>query len=253
MKKTTDTNTRKRQTHRLLYFLLILPVVLFGIAGFFFYRQQKAEESAVHFAKLKARQAQITYEGTDLRDDSVTYIQCRKDGQVDDGIVEIVNQQLSLLPENIHNLFTNDEWSVYVTDMDIDKTYYEGKYGKVMATTNYNEKRILIESRLDAAYESPIHEIGHWFDVFMGLVTDLPEFDGIYEAEAGTFIQIYGSDCIRDKMEFFAEGFWQYILNPGRLKSVCPDLYQFIKTEYCRLCVWTTWYQYHRFFAGLSS
>lgn len=249
MKETITNNTRKTGARRLVCFLIVLSVILFGAAGFLFYRQQKEEESAVHFAKLKTPKAQITYEGMDLRDDSVTYIQCQRDGNVDDGIVEIVNQQLSLLPANIHNMFTNDGWSVYVTDKNIDQTYYDGQYGKVMATTNYDEKRILIESRLDAAYESPIHEIGHWFDLFMGLVTEMPEFDAIYAAESATFIASYGSDCVRDKMEFFAEGFWQYIADPGRLLAVCPNLYQFIKAEYCRLCVWTTWYQYSEFFS----
>lgn len=249
----TTTTARKKQTYKLICLLITLAMILFCIAGFFFYRQMKAEESAVHFAKLTEHQPQAVYSGTDLRDDSVTYIQCRRDGMVDDGVVEIVNQQLSLLPDNIHNLFTNSGWGVYVTDKNIDETYYQGKYGKVMATTNYEEQRILIESRADAAYESPIHEIGHWFDLFMGLVTNTPEFDAIYAAEGNTFIQAYGSDCVRDKMELFAEGFWQYFINPGRLKSVCPSLYQCIKNEYSRFCVWTTWFQYYRFFAGLSS
>ena len=33
----------------------------------------------------------------------------------------------------------------YVTDMDIDLTYYDGKYGGVMGSTNYREGRILID------------------------------------------------------------------------------------------------------------
>ena len=45
-------------------------------------------------------------------------------------------------------------------------------------------------------------------------------------------------------MEFFAEGFWQYVINPGKLRSVSPGLYQFIHLEYCFSRVLRTWYEY---------
>lgn len=165
------------------------------------------------------------------------FIQCQKDGNVSDEIVEIVNQQLSILPANLRNAFTEDGWSIYVTDININQTYYGGQYASVMATTNYEEQRILVESRQDAAYESPIHEIGHWFDYYVGFPSYTEEFASVYSAESGIFTRSYDSFCVTSAPELFAEGFWQYIIDPNRLKSISPGLYQFIHNQYCQLCL----------------
>lgn len=196
-----------------------------------------AEESAARAAKIPAKEVPVTDQASAENSEPISYIQCQKEGNVSDVFIDIVNQQLSLLPANLHDAFTKDEWSVYVTDINIGQTYYGGQFSQVMATTNYEEQRILIEARQNAVYESPIHEIGHWFDYYVGFPSYSDEFAAVYASESSTFIRSYGSDCVRDELEFFAEGFWQYIVDPGRLKNVCPGLYQFIHDQYCQMCV----------------
>lgn len=217
---------------------LILCTVAFLSAGCQRVMIQRGfSEPAVKAAKIPAKEAHAAAPPSVT--DPNLFIQCQKDGNVSDTIVDIVNQQLSVLPANLRNAFTEDGWSIYVTDINIDQTYYGGQYGRVMATTNYEEQRILVESRQDAAYESPIHEIGHWFDYYVGFPSYTEEFASVYSAESGTFIRSYGSACVTNTLEFFAEGFWQYIIDPVRLKSISPGLYWFIHDQYCQLCVRT--------------
>ncbi len=221
----TSMKTQEKNKNGLIYFLLLLIIILTAFVALGIRQQKEAAEASVRAAKLNPKQVQ-------------------KDGNADDGIVAIVNQQLALLPPYLQDAFVREGWGIYVTDKNIGQTYYKGKYNQVMATTNYEEQRILIESRSDAASQSPIHEIGHWFDFYVGLPSYTDTFKSIYQSESASFIRTYGSDCVRDEMEFFAEGFWQYIIDPGRLKAASPGLYQIIHAEYCLSRVLRTWYEY---------
>ena len=225
-----------RMKKRLTLFLILFAVILCTAGCQRVMIQKTSKESTVTAAKIPAKEVPAASEPSAGDPGSISYIQCQKDGNVDDALIDIVNQQLSLLPANLHNAFVQDSWSIYVTDMNIGETYYKGQFSQVMATTNYEEQRILIEARRSAAYESPLHEIGHWFDYYVGLPSYSEAFAAVYAAEGGVFIRSYGSSCVRDALEFFAEGFWQYIIDPDRLKSVCPGLYHFIHDQYCQLC-----------------
>ncbi len=220
------------------FFMTFIMIILCTTGCQRIYIQKNSSSTLPIAAKVSVREVNSPNADTlAYIDDTISYIQCQKDGNVNDIFVDIVNQQLSLIPDNLHNAFTKDGWSIYVTDMNIDQTYYSGQYGRVMATTNFDEQRILIESRQDAAYESPIHEIGHWFDYYVGFPSYTDEFSAIYTSESNTFIRFYGSTCVDNALELFAEGFWQYIIDPGRLQSICPALHNFIKSQYCQLCV----------------
>lgn len=246
-----DTQRKKTQKkkNRLLY-LLLLVIAALCIFIYMGVRQQiEAAEAEAAGAKLEPWKLKAAFSGKDVSEASLSYIQCRKDGYVDDSYVEIVNQQLSAIPAYIQDAFVRDNWAVYVTDIDIGQTYYPGQFDMVMASTNYEEKRILIEDRMDAVYESPIHEVGHWFDLYLGFVSNTDEFKAVYQAESAAFIRAYGSDCVRDEMELFAEGFWHYVLNPAGLQAVSPQLYQFLHRNYCRFRIWRTWYEYSSIFA----
>lgn len=156
-------------------------------------------------------------------------ILCKKDGNVDDVFVEKVNQELNKLPQNIKTAFLKDGWDIYVTDMDINLTYYDGKYGGVMGSTNYREGRILIEDREEAVTQAPLHEIGHWLDFHHGYITDTNPFLNVFASDYGSFVNAYDISTIYDRKELFAEGFWQYIINPQKLEMTAPNLYWFLK------------------------
>lgn len=241
--------TRKKKKNGLIYVLLLILLVLFVFVFLGIKQQTEAIASRALAAKLTPWQSKAAFSGKDLSEASLARIQCQKDGYVDDSYVELVNQQLSAIPLYIQNAFVQDGWSMYVTDIDIGETYYPGQFDMVMATTNYDESRILIEDRMDAVSESPIHEVGHWFDLYLGFVSNTDIFTGIYNEESGAFIRAYGTDCVWDEMEFFAEGFWYYIIDPARLQSVSPQLYQYIHSLYCYFRINRTWYEYSSIFA----
>ena len=242
-------STRKKKKNGLVYLLLLILLVL-CIFIFLGIKQQKDALAARPMAaKLEPWKLDVAFSGKDFSEASLSQIQCQKDGYVDDSYVEIVNQQLSVIPSYLQDAFVKDGWSVYVTELDIGQTYYPGQFDMVMATTNYDESRILIEDRMDAVRESPIHEVGHWFDIYLGLVSNTEIFTGIYNEESAAFIRAYGTDCVRDEMEFFAEGFLYYIVNPAKLQSVSPQLYQFIHSLYCYFRIHRTWYEYSSIFA----
>lgn len=219
-----------------LALLLILSVVSFMTGCHKMPELKESSDSAAPAAKITAKETSDTNQTADGDPNAVFLIQCKKDGKVDDTFADIINQQLSLLPENLQSAFVQDGWSVYVTDKDIAQTYYKGEFDHVMATTNYEELRILIESRQDAAYESPIHEVGHWMDYYLDFPSTTDEFAAIYDSDKSSFITAYHSQCIDNELEFFAEGFWQYIVDPDRLLKETPGLYRFIYEQYCLMC-----------------
>jgi len=153
---------------------------------------------------------------------------CEKNGSVDTYWTELVNQTLSILPNSIIQAFKDSGWHIYVTDMNIDAVYYNSQFGAVMATTNYGEYRILIEDRNDAVIESPVHEIGHWFDWYNGYTTNSSEFDNIYNTETSAFKNAFLVNFYYDKMELFAEGFAKYFEDPNTLANNCPQLYNYL-------------------------
>lgn len=153
---------------------------------------------------------------------------CEINGNVDTYWSSVVNQTLSILPNGIIQAFKDSGWHIYVTDMNIDATYYNSQFGAVMATTNYGEYRILVEDRNDAVIESPVHEFGHWFDWYNGYTTNSSEFDNIYNTETSAFKNAFLVNFYYDKMELFAEGFAKYFEDPNTLANNCPQLYNYL-------------------------
>lgn len=153
---------------------------------------------------------------------------CEKDGCVDDHWISDINAQLAMIPSNLITEFQNDGWHIYCTDMDIDAVYYNGQFGAVMVTTNYDEHRILIEDRRVAITDAAIHEMGHWLDWHNGTVTNSDEFMNIYYTETDIFKSTFHMTCYYDQKELFAEAFWKYLTDNQQLANNCPKLYDFM-------------------------
>lgn len=153
---------------------------------------------------------------------------CEKDGYVDDHWISDINAQLAMIPSNLITEFQNDGWHIYCTDMDIDAVYYNGQFGAVMGTTNYDEHRILIEDRQVAVTDAAIHEMGHWLDWHNGTVTNSDEFMNIYYTETDIFKSTFHMTCYYDQKELFAEAFWKYLTDNQQLANSCPKLYDFM-------------------------
>ena len=105
-----------------LALLLILSVVSFMTGCHKIPDLKESSDSAAPAAKITAKETSDTNQTADGDPNAVFLIQCKKDGKVDDTFADIINQQLSLLPENLQSAFVQDGWSVYVTDKDIAQT-----------------------------------------------------------------------------------------------------------------------------------
>lgn len=70
-----------------------------------------------------------------------------------------------------------------------------------------------------------IHEMGHLYDYFKGMLSSTDEFVTLYQAEKGIFTGLYASSSV----EFFAETFRMYITEPSTLSSKAPKTYAYMK------------------------
>lgn len=138
-------------------------------------------------------------------------------GNVDQRYLNLLNTELNKLPSKALTRFKNSGWHIYVTDENIAKTVFNGKYKSVQGVTIYSDKTILIEARDVAIKESTIHEFGHFIDYMKDFTSDSKEFKKIYAEEVNIFKSgIVNSSCVRDEQEFFAETLYYIYKNPSK-------------------------------------
>lgn len=152
---------------------------------------------------------------------------CEIDGNVDVQYVDIINDELSVVPINIIMLFKSNGWHLYVTDKNLSSTYFDNIFSSVKGVTDYDAKEIYIEDR-GSAMDSVVHEMGHAFDFMCGMVSNTVEFKDIYLSEEEIFCDEFNVNFYWDRKEFFAEGFYIYLIQAERLKNTCPLLYNII-------------------------
>lgn len=150
---------------------------------------------------------------------------CENLDGVDSYWVDTANKKLSILPESLIDAFRADGWHYYCTTMNLDAVYYGSMYGGVMGTTNYDEHRILVEDRTDAMDTAVIHEMGHWYDWHLGMITETNEFMNLYYSEESTFKYTFTVHLHYDSTELFAEAFWRFYTDNETLAANCPKLY----------------------------
>ena len=142
----------------------------------------------------------------------------QKDGSVADKYVTKANKQMNKLPDKLVQKFRSNGWTIEVTDKNLAKTYFDGKYSSVRGVTIYSQKKILIEDRDVAVENSPLHEFGHFIDYTTGLTSRTSEFKSIYKEECDTFKKrIPNASSVRDEMEFFATVFCYYYKDSSKL------------------------------------
>lgn len=98
--------------------------------------------------------------------------------------------------------------------------------GKASYTGYFNARNqnITLREESDTVY----HEMGHFVAFVAGNIDTKPEFAAVYQAEKNSFHgsrKVYAS---QNASEFFAEAFREYTLNPGALKSACPNTFDAI-------------------------
>ena len=70
-----------------------------------------------------------------------------------------------------------------------------------------------------------IHEMGHWYDWHLGMITETNEFMNIYYSAESTFTYTFTVHSHYDSTELFAEAFWRFYTDNETLAANCLRLY----------------------------
>ena len=147
-----------------------------------------------------------------------------------------------MIPSSVREHFGGDGWKVVVSTNVSGKWYdfFGSKAPELLsgfATTEY--KSVYIAAR-ENSFISVIHEIGHYVDYRVWINSgykDRPakasEFVDIFNSEFDEFVDTFSpwdSDSY-DSVEFFAEAFYEYVIDASKLKNSCPKTYDYL-TKY---------------------
>lgn len=158
------------------------------------------------------------------------------DGHVSTEKMKKVDKSWKSIPSNVRNKLLASGWKFYVTSYKIQGRYYTGNVsGSIAGVTSYSKKTIYVSHR-----DSPvkrqviIHEVGHAWDYYKGLLSESKEFKAIFKEEKYKFNDldaIGDGHHISNSTEYFAEAFSNYIKAPNSLKKSAPKTYNFIKNH----------------------
>lgn len=183
------------------------------------------------YAKIK-KNGEVGYvQTTYLKNEKPKPI-CKEDGFVYTIVVDIVNEQLAKVDNKILDKFEEDGFSIYATEEDLSERFNLAKNDShVLGLTSYKTSRILIGNSVHDAYDSTLHELGHWIDYDFDFTSDSKLFQYIYRKEKNVFEKTFDY-TITDASELFADGFFHYIDDANMLKETCPCLYYYLDVVY---------------------
>lgn len=136
---------------------------------------------------------------------------------------------ISKLPSCITKKFTSN-WKVVLA-----KNRLEDYSNTASGVTLWSKKVILLNAYKDIqiTYNVFIHELGHWFDLSYGYLSESNTFYTIYESYKGIFTevdQLVSKDYTSSSaQEFFASAFKEFYLNSSHLLSTAPEAYTYIE------------------------
>lgn len=139
-----------------------------------------------------------------------------------------VERALSLLPEELQEIFLDSDWEIHMTDMDLNRAYFNEEYTSVSGMTSYRQKRIYISDDYTSAVTAPFHEIGHWVDWASGYPSKSEEFQEIYQDVKEKRQQEKPTLALDTEAEIYADAVSEYYTDPESLKDGYPELYDYI-------------------------
>lgn len=147
---------------------------------------------------------------------------------------EILLEMWSYVPVDIIESFIEDGWQVKLVE-DCGELYGdELGMRQIQAVTDSRCKTIFINNNEADIRSSLIHEVGHYVDWKLKIISNSTEFNRVYELERKQFrYTTQGNStwyAVSTSIEYFAEAFQQVILNGSGLACGCPDTYGFVGT-----------------------
>ena len=154
---------------------------------------------------------------------------CETFGWLDDSWAEMADDQLSLINPNILEAFKESDWKMVVSKKNLNEFCNEPEDGpKILGTTDFNSETIYLNPTQNSINEATIHEMGHWLDRRLLTISDSEKFQDVFEKEHQRFrYHFYDIDGLNTH-EMFAEAFFQYYIDGEKLKTLCPETYNFI-------------------------
>jgi diphthamide synthase subunit DPH2 len=147
-----------------------------------------------------------------------------------EGIVyEKVWEAYDKLPDNVKEMLDDESYSIYVVDplesivegyITLGKTFFRFGVIQISNTDIWVERTTL-------------HEIGHVIDdeSAFTFISRSNKFKEIYQEEKDAFRYVVVDNyeyCVSSELEYFAQAFSEYIINPEGLKMFTPRTYEFI-------------------------
>lgn len=156
---------------------------------------------------------------------------CKKNGLFPNDWVDVVDDQLAVLPKHILNDFENTDWTITLTSNDIATTYSSDgdKKNSVKGITEYDFHKIYIQLDKESIYDTPLHEMGHWIDNYYGNLSKKDNFQEIYKKDGWHFKYDFYNISEFSQEEMFAEAIYIFYNEPNHLKEKCPNTYKYVK------------------------
>lgn len=147
------------------------------------------------------------------------------------GIVyEKVWEAYDELPENIKEMLDDQHYKIYIVDpLDSEMDGYI-----TLGRTHFMYGVIEISNKDLWVKRTTFHEVGHVIDdeITITFASNSKEFKEIYEEEKEMLKYVVADNheyFISTEMEYFAQAFSEYMINPECLKKFTPRTYKFIE------------------------
>ncbi len=149
-------------------------------------------------------------------------------GNISDSLINVAYEELSLIPDNLQDLFVTSSWHLVISTDNLSKTYFNNKYKSVLGLTDYETSSIILEAKEKSIRESLVHEMGHFLDYITGFKTFENEFiNNYYNVEIDEFkSHIKNPGCVRDPQELFAEEFYYMYKDSSKCTPLVLNLIQ---------------------------
>lgn len=134
----------------------------------------------------------------------------------------------NMLPESLRDSLVNNGFTIYLTTQNLDILFDRPNTAAMFSPS---QSTIFLSSRSD---DGLLHEVGHYIDYLYdwNLSSNMP--DDVYNIELSGLLKL-NKNVIKDnydtKIEYFAECFTIYVLNPNGLKQYCPQTYYLIESH----------------------
>lgn len=153
------------------------------------------------------------------------------DGQVSENLISLLNYELNKVPSNVIEKFLAIGGKIILTSYDIATTYYNDySIGSLMELHDGRQQILYISAREKAIKQGAVHGMGHVLDSITGWNSfKSSNFLNIYHEEKHTLQTEDGGTYHKtNEREFFAEVFYQFLLNPDRTIKSAPQAVKFI-------------------------